>query len=166
MRNKRSKQVRNTINKEWCNHYFKFILDNPDKPWNWKRISRNPNITWEIITDNPDKPWDWSNISQNPNINMEIIRTNPEKPWDWYLISRNPNITMEIILENPNKPWNWRAISCNPFTKEKEQFITRKQREHMAAYKIQQWCLSIIISPHYKIGRRLIDKKYKELFDS
>ena len=55
-------------------------------------------------------------------------------------------------------------ISQNPFTKEKEAFVNRKYREHMAAYKIQQWCLSIIVSPHYKIGRTIIDKKYKELF--
>jgi hypothetical protein len=35
----------------------------------------------------------------------------------------------------------------------------------MASYKIQQWCLSIIISPHYKIGRKMINIKYKELFE-
>ena len=109
-------KLRNTINKEWSSHYFKFISDNPDKPWNW------------------------------------------------YRLSSNPNITMEIIRDNPVNPWNWNIISSNPFTKEKEQFINRKYREYMASYKIQQWCLSIILSPHYKIGRTMIDKKYKELF--
>jgi hypothetical protein len=95
---------------------------------------------------------------------MDIIRDNPDKPWDWEWISANSNITMDIIRDNPDKPWDWRAISNNPFTKEKELFLNRKYREYMAAYKIQQWCLSIIISPHYKIGRTLINKKYKELF--
>ena len=76
----------------------------------------------------------------------------------------NPNITMDIIKANPDKPWNWEFISMNPFTKEKEEFVNRKSREHMAAYKIQEWCLSIIVSPHYKIGRTMIDRKYKELF--
>ena len=118
MRNERTKQVRNIINKQWSNHYFKFMLDNSDKPWCWWSISSNPNITWEIIIDNPDKPWNWDYISENL------------------------------------------------FTTEKETFINRKYREYMAAYKIKQWCLSIIISPHYKIGRTMIDRKYKELFDS
>ena len=118
MRKERIKHIRNTINKEWSNHYFKFILDNPDKDWNWGYISYNPNITMDIIREHPDKSWDW----------------------DW--------------------------ISMNKFTKEKEQFVNRKYREYMASYKIQQWCLSILMSPHYKIGRTLIDKKYKELFDS
>ena len=84
MINKRSKQVRNTINKEWSNHYFKFILDNPDKDWNWGYISYNPNITMDIIREHPDKPWNWRNISYNPNITMDIIREHPNKPWDWY----------------------------------------------------------------------------------
>ena len=37
----------------------------PDKQWNWKGISRNPNLTMEMIEKNPDKPWDWQLISQN-----------------------------------------------------------------------------------------------------
>lgn len=37
----------------------------PDKPWNWEKISRNPNITIEYILANPDKPWDWDSISEN-----------------------------------------------------------------------------------------------------
>ena len=31
------------------------IKDNPDKPWNWYGVSRNPNITWDIIENNLDK---------------------------------------------------------------------------------------------------------------
>jgi hypothetical protein len=122
-----------------------------------------PNITMDMILEHSDKDLNW--ISWNPNITMDIIRDNPMQKWNWEYISRNPNITMEFIKDNPIQNWDWKKISMNPFTKEKEEFINRKYREHMAAYKIQQWCLSIIISPHYKIGRRLIDKKYKELFE-
>jgi hypothetical protein len=93
---------------------------------------------------------------------FKFIEDNQDKDWD--RISCNSNITMDIIRDNPEKPWDWNWISMNPFTKEKEQFINRKYREHMASYKIQQWCLSIIVSPHYKIGRTMIDKKYTELF--
>ena len=32
------------------------ILSNPDKPWDYLNISRNPNITWEIIDKNKFKP--------------------------------------------------------------------------------------------------------------
>ena len=141
-RTKRTKEFRNLLKKRWTQKY------------------------WSFIQENKDKPWDWNYISYNPNITMDIIINNPDKPWGWYSISRNPNITWDIIRDNPDKPWNWESLSCNKFTKEQEEFINRKYREYMASYKIQQWCLSIIISPHYKIGRTLIDRKYKELFDS
>ena len=87
-----------------------------------------------MIKNNPDKPWKWSSMSKNPNITWEIIRDNPDKPWDWYYISMNSNITMDIIRDNPDKPWKWSSISMNTFTKEKEEFINIKYREYMDAY--------------------------------
>ena len=79
---KRTRKVRDAINRKWHERYLKFINDNLDKSWNWFEISRNPNITMKNINDNPDIDWDWSEISRNP------------------------------------------------FTKEKEEFIEQKYREH------------------------------------
>ena len=86
----------------------------PDKPWNWYRVSSNPNITMEIIETYPDKPWNWYGVSYNPNLTMEMIEKYPDKPWDWYGVSKNPNITMEIIEKYPDKPWDWQRVSRNP----------------------------------------------------
>ena len=36
------------------------ILAFPDKPWNWLKLSDNPNITWDIIKANKDKQWNWN----------------------------------------------------------------------------------------------------------
>jgi hypothetical protein len=33
------------------------VKNNPDKPWDWDWLSKNPNITFDIVKDNPDKPW-------------------------------------------------------------------------------------------------------------
>ena len=41
-RKERTLKIINTINKEWSQYYFKFILDNIDKPWDWECISMNP----------------------------------------------------------------------------------------------------------------------------
>ena len=35
----------------------------------------------------------------------------------------------------------------------------------MAAYKIQQWWKKILMSPHTKVGKKFINKKYDELFE-
>jgi hypothetical protein len=93
----------------------KLLKKYPDKPWDWSRISYNPNITFDIIQANPDKPWDWSRISYNPNITFDIIQANPDKPWDWFVLSYNPNITLDIIKANPDKPWDWYELSRNRF---------------------------------------------------
>jgi len=119
----------------------------------------------DIIRENPDKSWNWFAISRNPNITWDIIRENPDKPWYWDAISRNPNITMDIIRENPDKPWDWKAISLNKFQKEKQLFIEKAYKEHLASYKIQQWWLHITMSPYYKIGRKFIDRSTNELMD-
>ena len=74
----------------------------------------------EFINANPDKPWDWRWISKNPNLTMETINANPDKPWDWQWISINQNLTMEFITANSDKPWDWgrMGISSNKFTYE------------------------------------------------
>ena len=77
-RSNRTNHFRNLVEKQWHNKYWTFIIDNPDKPWDWNWISRNTNITWDIIKANPDIPWDWEGISWNPNITMDIIRDNPD----------------------------------------------------------------------------------------
>jgi hypothetical protein len=45
--------------------WFQYVLDHPEKQWDWYGLSMNPNITWEIIEANPEKKWDWQSISWN-----------------------------------------------------------------------------------------------------
>ena len=78
-------------------HLMNLIEKYPDKPWDWRVISSNPNLTIEMIEKYPDKPWNWKGISHNPNLTIEMIEKYPDKPWDWKGISYNSNITMEII---------------------------------------------------------------------
>ena len=99
---------------EWSAKWFQFILDHPDKPWNWFGLSQNPNITWDIVQRNPDKKWNWDGLSGNPNITWDIVQKNADKPWSWKGLLRNPNITWDIVQKNPNKKWNWFELSYNP----------------------------------------------------
>ena len=111
----------------------------PDKPWYWGQwgISENRNLTFDIIEKFPDKPWYWGycGISSNPNLTLDIIEKFPNKPWHWgtWGISENPNLTMEWIEKFPDKPWYWNSygngINNNPFTKEKELFELRVNKQ-------------------------------------
>ena len=69
------------------------------------------------------------------------------------------------VKENLDKFWNWENISENTFQKEKELFIEKAYKEHLATYKIQNWWLHITMSPYYKIGRKFIDRSTNELMD-
>ena len=66
---------------------------------------------------------------------------------------------MDFIRENPDKDWDWNYISSNEFQKEKQLFIENAYNKYIAAYKIQQWWKHITMSPHYKIGRKFINRK-------
>ena len=70
-------------------NWFDYIKENPDKDWDHRGLSENPNITWEIIQSNPDKKWNYNSLSLNPNITWEIVKTNPDKDWSYYLLSSN-----------------------------------------------------------------------------
>ena len=73
------------ISKEW----FQYILDNPDKRWDYIELSKNPNITWEMVQAHPHIQWYYSILSSNPNITWEIVQANPDKPWNYYWLSIN-----------------------------------------------------------------------------
>jgi hypothetical protein len=83
--------------------WFQFILDHPEKKWNWSCISINPNITWDIVKAHPNLPWNWMNLSFNKNITLKILKENPQYPWDWgYFSSCNPNLTWDQVRYEPN----------------------------------------------------------------
>ena len=60
------KPVMPNTSETWNQHWWKHIIQyNADKRWNWRGLSNNPNMTWEIVQQNPDKPWDWHWLSLN-----------------------------------------------------------------------------------------------------
>ena len=96
---------------------------------------------------------------------MDIVKDNPDKPWNWGFLSSNRSIAWDIVKDNPDKPWVWESLSKNSFKVEKETFVFNRQREYMAAYRIQQWWFKNTMSPEYAIGRKFIEKRRRQLFD-
>ena len=189
-RTHRTKLFREQVEDEWTEHFWKFIENNIDKPWDWKWLSQNPNITFDIILAHPDKSWNWYWLSLNPNITFDIVLAHPDKPWkwgwdglscnpniafdnvlahsdkpwNWSWLSSNPNLTFDIVLVHPNKPWDWRELSYNTFSKEKQQFIDRKYKEHLSAYRIQQCWNRAISIPTNPMCKRKQKRDYEKCF--
>src|ERR1700678_218752 len=70
------------------NHLYKLELY-PNAEWNYKNLSANPNITWDIVQSNLHKPWDYYYLSDNPNITWDIFQNNPQIQWDYNWLSTN-----------------------------------------------------------------------------
>lgn len=113
------------VNK-WHDNYFQFILDHPNKKWEWYALSSNDNIRADIVLKNYHMPWVWDELHRNPSITgifmpsnssfaiWNVVVKHPDKPWDWGALSYNPNITWNIVEKHPDKPWDWRRLSYNP----------------------------------------------------
>ena len=91
--------------------------------------------------------------------------------WKWFA-RYNPNCTLKFL--DDNCPPVSSAIALpgvmgivlwyNNFAHEKGLFVERKAREHLAAYKIQQWWVFVTSSPEYAVGRRKIEAGYDAEF--
>ena len=129
------------LENEWSQYWFQFILDNPDKDWDWSNISHNLNITWEIIQQNPNIHWD--------------------RYWQSLCVSSNPNITWDIIRDNQDKPWNWTALSKNSMSKSKKEWINQRRLQHIKALQIQRHWRNCSCNPKFKLAQRILSKLYR-----
>ena len=63
-----------TLQDYYTNDLLELLILFPNKEWNYKLLSINPNITWEFVKNNPDKPWDYYWLSANKSITWEIVK--------------------------------------------------------------------------------------------
>ena len=66
---------------------------------------------------------------------------------------------MDFVEQHPEYPWNW-----DEFKKEKNTFIEKKYREHLSAFKIQQWFHHIKLNPNYRYCRKQVNMFYDTAF--
>jgi len=157
---KRTQQVNKQLNQVWCEKWMDFVLQHPEHPWNWCMISRNSSLTMKYVEQHPEHPWHWNGISWNSTLTMEFVEQHLEHPWNWSGISCNSTLTMEYVEQHPEHPWNWNGISCNDFKKAKKTFLEKKYKEHLSAFKIQQWFHHIKLNPNYNYCRKQVNMFY------
>ena len=149
------------INNRWRKEWFRFIKENPDKPWFFGWLSLNPNITWDIVKDNPDKLWNFKLLSINPNITWNIVKANPDVPWDFYYLSQHPNITWDIVKDNPDIPWDFKKMSANKMSAAKAKYI-----EHLTQSVdiISDWFLDLKTDPDSKLCQKWMTRVQSEYY--
>ena len=59
----RTECFREQVEHEWKEKFWKFVEDNLEQPWDWRGLSANPNITFDIVLSHTEQPWSWKGLS-------------------------------------------------------------------------------------------------------
>lgn len=90
--------------------WFNFILQHPDREWDFDEMISNPRITWEIIQQNLYYPDTEEYRQKFPEFAGQPI------PWRLELFGSNYNLTMELILEHPEITFSYYYDTSITFT--------------------------------------------------
>ena len=145
----------------WEKYLSQSIKTFPENFWNFKMLSENPNITWEIVQSNPDKPWRFYALSENPNITWQVVQDNPDENWYFHELSENPNITWEIVQANPDQPWNYEKFFINHIGKQKfvEELLKR------AVNVISDWFIELKTNPDSNLCKKWMKTIQSEFYN-
>lgn len=102
------------MNRYIATRLARHILDHPNYPWNWTRLSLHPHLTTDVIDTFPDKPWDWFNISTT--IPLWYVLNHPEIPWNWTQLTLSPKITIQEMMEHRDLPWDLSNLGFTTIT--------------------------------------------------
>jgi len=77
------------------------VMENPDIPWDYDSVCRNPNLTIEFIV---HMGWglNINELSKHPVITMEHVDALPDLPWLPIGLVCNPNFTMAAAKSRPD----------------------------------------------------------------
>lgn len=79
--------------------------------WDWKAISMNPQIPFEVVQDNLDLPWNipmFSTRSDQDDFPWDLVLEHPEWNWDWIELSQN--VSPRILRKHTQLPWVYNQV--------------------------------------------------------
>lgn len=177
------------FNLGWCmgclsrnpNVRMQNVRDHAYLNWNYRFLSRNKTLTLSdvlnhcIPTEYPEIPaindrhvngnmtdWHWPSLSKNMKVSMKQIIAHPDLPWDWDGLSQNENIRLSDVRGNLNLPWNMSYVMANPFIHDRDEYIEKYTREHMAALRIQLRWRKIATDPSSLVCHRIQSNRIKK----
>lgn len=139
------------------------IEDNPTLPWDFSKVSNHPHLTLDFVKKHLDKKWNWCNIQISCRLGRldlsELLRLCPTNELNWDYISLNKSIGWDDIETYRDKPWTWRNILRNPMTRFRDQWISAKRLEWIAASRIHRWYRWVSYCPDFSFARKRLLKE-------
>lgn len=90
--------------------HIETVVENPNWKWDWFQLSSNKNIKWEDIEKYPNFDWVWSALSFKKGLKWKFVSKNLDKSWDYSCISELKDVTLDIVKSH-NVDWNWAVLS-------------------------------------------------------
>jgi hypothetical protein len=131
----------------------------PDSDWNWKFLSLEKKLDWDIIETLKDKDWKWLYVSDKENISWDFIKDNKDLSWNWNRLSLNKSLKKDFIIKNCRLQWDWTVI--------KERFnISLIDVLDIYATKIQKWWKDEkFYNPYSQICKNRLLREYNEFIE-
>jgi hypothetical protein len=97
-----------------------------DLNWNYDFLSTCNYITWKIVRNNLNKPWNFKKISRNKIVKIEDVLDTPFLNWNWDELTLNDNMTFDVIKNNPRQLWNMETLEKKLTEKQLKEFYDIK----------------------------------------
>lgn len=99
-------------------HHLDLTLDVlkafPDKAWGFHSFHAHPNFTFQWVVEFPDKFWDWNRLSES--IDIETLAKHPNFSWNWCILTNK--FEPKDIIRYPDLPWNFMMFHVDEVTED------------------------------------------------
>ncbi len=138
----------------------------------FKLFQSNGDVNLSIVEKYPEIPWNMYNLANNPSNTVEIYKKYAEYVKPVHIMRIAGNLTFDYLIENKEGMNTLREhhyftpgkLLCEEYTHEEKSFKERKCREHMAAYRIQQWWLRVTSDPRNPVCIRRLERDFVREF--
>ena len=137
------------------------VMQNPDVPWNDMGLSRNPNLSYEDMTGRFKGLRNWD-ILANPRLTCSQVLNQLQEQNDMRGDTKSALKYGVREILNSKAANERRLINILSIDTQVEQFA----REHMAAYRIQKWWLTMFYDPSSPVCRRRLLRDFSEIINS
>lgn len=120
-------------------------------------------VTMDFIEKYIDKPWNWRELSWNSNITSEFIEKHIDKPWSNIHVNVKNGIDLNFIEKHIDKPW-WDFKKLSRFVERK--FPTREDTLRLLNIKVTSYCYYIpSTGGHFTIPKEFVFNNFDKDWD-
>ena len=147
------------------------VLNHRDDYYQFDLFQRTGDVNLSIIEKYPYITWNCNELASNPSNTVETFEKYKYMFDGWNIITVAFNLTFDYLIEHKDAFIEFieqdtdniimvAQLFQKEYPYEKKCFTERKQREYMAAYRIQQWWLKVTSHPDNVVCQRRLEREY------